>query len=70
MAPTWPLGDKLVMLFSGYLQVLGSTGSTSLRLPGHSFAPTIRQEVLLTQPEFNQSRPVKLATALTLAQLR
>jgi hypothetical protein len=35
-----------------------------------SFAPTIRQQVLVAQPEFNQRRRVELATTLALAQLR
>ena len=37
---------------------------------GPSFAPTIRQQVLVAQPEFDQRRRVELATALALAQLR
>ena len=35
-----------------------------------SFAPTIRQQVLVAQPEFNQRKRVEFATALALAQLR
>jgi hypothetical protein len=34
-----------------------------------SFAPTIRPQVLVAQPEFNQRRRVELATALALTQL-
>jgi hypothetical protein len=36
---------------------------------GPSCASTIRQEVSVAQPEFNQHRRVELATALALAQL-
>jgi hypothetical protein len=35
-----------------------------------SFAPTICQQVLVAQPEFNQRKRIELTTALALAQLR
>lgn len=37
---------------------------------GPSFVPTIRHQVLVAQPEFNQRKRLELATALALAQLR